>query len=79
MAFPDIPNVHALAVLLLTVLALFLFTRERIPLESSSLFVLVVLIIGFELVSLHRSVWRRRTRPTFSTASATKRWSPSAR
>lgn len=47
--FPDIPNLHALAVLLLTVLALFLFTRERIPLESSSLFVLVILIVGFEL------------------------------
>jgi len=49
MVFPDIPNVHALAVLLLTVLALFLFTREKIPLESSSLFILVTLIIGFEL------------------------------
>ena len=49
MVFPEIPNVHALAVLLLTLLALFLFTREKIPLESSSLFVLVVLIVGFEL------------------------------
>jgi di/tricarboxylate transporter len=49
MALPDIPNLHALSVLLLTVMALFLFTRERIPLESSSLFVLVVLIVGFEL------------------------------
>ena len=49
MGFPDIPNVHALAVLLLTVLALFLFTREKIPLESTSLFILVILIIGFEL------------------------------
>ena len=49
MDFPDIPNAHALTVLLLTLLALFLFTREKIPLESSSLFVLVVLIIGFEL------------------------------
>jgi len=49
MDFPDIPNAHALAVLLLTVLALFLFTREKIPLESSSLFILVSLIIGFEL------------------------------
>ena len=48
MALPDIPNAHALAVLLLTVLALFLFTREKIPLESSSLFVLVARIIGFE-------------------------------
>jgi di/tricarboxylate transporter len=50
MAIPDIPNAHALAVLLLTVLALFLFTREKIPLESSSLFILVTLIVGFELV-----------------------------
>jgi len=36
MAIPDIPNAHALAVLLLTVLALFLFTREKIPLENST-------------------------------------------
>ena len=49
MDFPVIPNPHALAVLLLTVLALILFTREKIALESSSLFVLVVLVIGFEL------------------------------
>ncbi|MEE4292811.1 MAG: SLC13 family permease, partial [Xanthomonadales bacterium] len=48
-ALPDIPNAHAFAVLLLTVLALVLFTREKIPLESSSLFVVVALIIGFEL------------------------------
>ena len=43
------PNEHALAVLGLTLLALILFTRERIPLESSSLFVLVMLMVGFEL------------------------------
>ena len=49
MDFPVIPNHHALAMLLLTVLALVLFTREKIALESSSLFVLVVLIVGFEL------------------------------
>lgn len=47
--FPEIPNAHALAVLLITVLALVMFTRERIPLETSSLFVLVILIVGFEL------------------------------
>ena len=46
---PDIPNAHALGVLLLTVFALFLFTRERIALETSSLFVLVVLVVAFEL------------------------------
>lgn len=46
---PVIPSPHAVAVLMLTVVALILFTRERIPLESSSLFVLVVLTVGFEL------------------------------
>jgi di/tricarboxylate transporter len=45
---PPLPEPHALAVLALTVVALFLFTRERIPLESSSLVVLVLLTIGFE-------------------------------
>jgi di/tricarboxylate transporter len=43
------PNAHALAVLLLTGLALLLFTREYIALETSSLLVLVVLSLGFEL------------------------------
>jgi di/tricarboxylate transporter len=45
---PPLPDHHALAVLGLTVVALFLFTRERIPLETSSLIVLVLLTVGFE-------------------------------
>ena len=45
---PPLPDQHALAVLALTAIALFLFTRERIPLETSSLVVLVLLTIGFE-------------------------------
>ncbi|MFH1279367.1 MAG: SLC13 family permease [Candidatus Eisenbacteria bacterium] len=49
MILPPIPNVHALAVMLLTVLALILFTRERIPLESTSFLVLLSLAVGFEL------------------------------
>jgi len=49
MPFPLLPDVHALAVLSLTVLALILFTRERIPLESSSLLVLVLIVLGFAL------------------------------
>ena len=49
MHFPDLPNPHAIAALAMTVLALILFTREKIPMESSSLFVLVTLIIGFGL------------------------------
>ena len=49
MNLPSPPNVHALAVLLLTVFALILFTREKIPLESSSFLVLICLAVGFEL------------------------------
>ncbi|HYQ73101.1 MAG TPA: SLC13 family permease [Gammaproteobacteria bacterium] len=45
---PPLPDQHALAVLALTAIALFLFTRERIPLETSSLIVLVLLTVGFE-------------------------------
>ena len=48
------PDTHAIATLVLTVLALFLFTREWIRLETSSLFVLVVLALGFELFPYQR-------------------------
>jgi len=44
------PDAHGIAVLILTVLALFLFTRDKIPLESSSLAILIILVVGFELV-----------------------------
>lgn len=49
MNFPSLPNAHALAVMLLTLVALYLFTRERLPLESTSLAVLVALTVGFEV------------------------------
>lgn len=49
MVFPPPPNAHALVVMLLTVVALILFTREKIPLETSSLLVLLVLAVGFTL------------------------------
>ena len=42
-------DAHGVSVLVLTVIALFLFTRDRIPLESSSLAILIVLIVGFAL------------------------------
>jgi len=44
-----LPDVHGIAVLVLVVVALALFTRESIPLETSSLAVLVLLVAGFEL------------------------------
>lgn len=41
------PDSHGLAVLVLTAVALVLFTRDRIPLETSSLLILTVLVAGF--------------------------------
>lgn len=49
MPFPALPDAHGIAVLGLIVLALFLFTREKIALETSSLSVLVLLVVGFQL------------------------------
>lgn len=46
---PDLPDPHAIAVMLLTLGALVLFAQERVPLETSSLLVLVVLVLGFQL------------------------------
>jgi len=44
-----LPNSHALAVMILIVVALVLFTRESIPLQTTSLLVLVSLTVGFTL------------------------------
>ena len=49
MAELALPNAHALAVMLLIVVALVLFSRESIPLETTSLVVLVLLTAGFTL------------------------------
>ncbi len=46
---PDIPNPHALASMLLTVVALILFSRERLRLEITSLGLICVLAMGFSL------------------------------
>lgn len=45
---PDLPNAHALAVMVITALALVLFTRDKIPLETSSLMILIVLVLMFQ-------------------------------
>lgn len=45
----EAPNPHAIAVLLATVVALYLFTRDRIPLELSSLGLIAGLAVGFSL------------------------------
>ncbi len=43
------PDAHAIFVLLLTLFALFLFTREKIPVETSALLILCLLAVTFEL------------------------------
>lgn len=41
------PDAHGIAVVVLIVAALILFTRDRLPLETSSLAVIIVLVLGF--------------------------------
>jgi len=48
-AFPPLPDPHGLAVLALVVVALYLFSRERLPLETSCLMILAALVLGFEI------------------------------
>jgi Na+/H+ antiporter NhaD/arsenite permease-like protein len=47
--FPALPKEHALFALLLTVIALLLFTRNRIPLEVSSLCLLALVSLLFSI------------------------------
>ncbi|HKX56557.1 MAG TPA: SLC13 family permease, partial [Xanthomonadales bacterium] len=47
-----LPNLHALAVMILIFGALILFARDNIPLETTSLIVLVLLTVGFALFPL---------------------------
>ena len=49
-SLPSLPDPHGIFVLLLTPLALYLFTRDRLPLEASGLAILVILVLSFELV-----------------------------
>ena len=46
---PPLPDPHAISVLLLTCVALILFTKDRIPLETTGLAVMLLLVVGFYL------------------------------
>jgi di/tricarboxylate transporter len=46
---PITPDAHGIAVVILIVTALVLFTRDRLPLESSSLAAIIALVLGFHL------------------------------
>lgn len=45
---PELPSPHALAAIVLALFAIFLYTRERLLLESSSFFILCVILLWFE-------------------------------
>jgi di/tricarboxylate transporter len=47
--FPQSPDPHAIGVMVIVVLALFLFSSSRISMQSSGLAVLTALVLGFEL------------------------------
>ena len=47
--FPDLPNMHALAMMLATVAALYFFSQDKLRLELTSLSLLVILVVGFAL------------------------------
>lgn len=51
---PAFPDFHTWYILLVTVLALYLFTRDRLPLEASGLTILIVLILTFQLFPYQR-------------------------
>jgi di/tricarboxylate transporter len=49
---PALPSLHALAAVFLAFFAVFLFTREKFRLESSSLFILIVILVWFEFFTI---------------------------
>ena len=51
---PITVDAHGVAVLLLTVVALFLFTRDQLPMESSALAIFIILVAGFALFPYER-------------------------
>jgi di/tricarboxylate transporter len=44
---PPLPDIHAIAVILLTGFTLYMFARERIPLETTGILVMTSLVVGF--------------------------------
>ncbi len=44
-----LPGAHGVFVLALTVVALYLFTRDKLPLEASALAILIILLVVFQV------------------------------
>lgn len=53
---PVTPDAHGIAVLLLIVVALILFTNDRLPIEASSLTILTALVVGFHVFPYENAV-----------------------
>jgi di/tricarboxylate transporter len=49
------PEPHAIAAMLLTLVALYLFSRDSIAIETSSLTIIALLTVGFSLFPYHRA------------------------
>ena len=49
---PAPPSLHAIAAILFTLVAVFLFTREKLRLETTSLFVLITILVWFEFFAI---------------------------
>ena len=49
---PALPSLHAIAAIVLAFVAVFLFTREKLRLETTSLFILIVILVWFEFFSI---------------------------
>ena len=62
---PPPPDPHGIAIMLLAVLALFLFSRDRIPMETSALVILAVLVVGFEVFPYVSPSGQAVTKATF--------------
>jgi di/tricarboxylate transporter len=58
---PAPPSLHAIAAILLAFVAVFLFTREKLRLESTSLFILIVILVWFEFFTIEFNGARVRT------------------
>ena len=49
---PDLPSLHAIAVMTITVVGLYLFSRDSIPIETSGLIIFITILSMFYLFPL---------------------------
>ena len=59
---PAPPSLHALAAILLAFVAVFLFTREKLRLETTSLWILIIVLVWFEFFTIEYDGARIRAR-----------------